>query len=102
MNKPKHHLFICGSVRANGEPKGVCHKNDSIALLSYAQGEVKDRMLDDVEIAMTGCMNMCARGPVLIDYPTGLFYEKVDEALIDEILDCIEEGEVCQTNLIQD
>ncbi|KAF0094522.1 MAG: sucraseferredoxin family protein [Puniceicoccaceae bacterium 5H] len=102
MNKPKHHLFICGSVRANGEPKGVCHKNESIALLSYAQGEVKDRMLDEVEISMTGCMNMCARGPVLIDYPAGRFYEKVSEDLIDSILDAIEDGEVCEENLIED
>lgn len=102
MNKPTHHLFICGSIRANGEPKGVCCNNDSLALLSYTQSEIKDRMLDDVEVAMTGCMNMCTRGPVVIDYPSGRFYEKANEALIDEILDAIEEGEVCKTNLIED
>lgn len=102
MDKPKHHLFICGSIRANGTPTGVCHNNDSIALLSYAQSEVKDRMLDEVEIAMTGCMNMCGRGPVVIDYPSGHFYEKANEALIDEILDAIEDGEVCEKNLIAD
>lgn len=102
MDKPKHHLFICGSSRANGEPKGVCKNQDSIALLSYAQGEVKDRMLDDVEIAMTGCMNMCSRGPVIIDYPAGRFYEKANEELLDEILDGIEDGEPCTTNLIED
>lgn len=102
MNKPKHHLFICGSFRANGDPKGVCHNNDSIGLLSYAQSEVQDRMLSEVEVAATGCMNMCARGPVLIDYPSGRFYEKVNESLIDEILDSIEDGELCETNLIAD
>ncbi len=102
MNKPKHHLFICGSIRANGTPQGVCCNNDSISLLSYAQSEVQDRMLDEVEIAMTGCLNMCTRGPVLIDYPSGKFYEKVDEDTIDGILDAIEEGEVYTEHLIED
>ncbi|MDQ8203646.1 (2Fe-2S) ferredoxin domain-containing protein [Pelagicoccus sp. SDUM812003] len=102
MNKPEHHLFICGSARANGELKGVCCNKESIDLLSYTQSEVQDRMLGGVEVSMTGCLNMCTRGPVVIDYPSGNFYEKVTEELIDEILDAIEEGEVCQTNLIKD
>jgi (2Fe-2S) ferredoxin len=101
MNKPKHHLFICGSARATGELKGVCCNKDSVALLSYAQSEIQDRMLDGVEVSMTGCLNMCTRGPVIIDYPGAHFYAKGTEALIDEILDAIEAGEVCQTNLIE-
>ncbi|MGE9293142.1 (2Fe-2S) ferredoxin domain-containing protein [Ruficoccus sp. ZRK36] len=100
MNKPEHHLFICGSARATGELKGVCCNKESINLLSYTQGEVQDRMLSGVEVSMTGCLNMCTRGPVVIDYPSGRFYEKANEELIDEILDAIEDGEVCQTNLI--
>jgi len=100
MEKPKHHLFICGSARATGELKGVCCNNESIELLSYTQSEIQDRMLSGVEVSMTGCLNMCNRGPVVIDYPAGHFYEKANEALIDEILDCIEEGETCETNLI--
>lgn len=100
MNKPKHHLFICGSARASGELKGTCCNKDSIALLSYTQSEVQDRMLSDVEVSMTGCLNMCNRGPVVIDYPSGRFYEKADEGLIDAILDAIEDGEVCEQNLI--
>jgi len=102
MDKPKHHLFICGSIRANGAPQGTCCNNDSIALLSYAQSEVKDRMLDEVEVAMTGCLNICTKGPVLIDYPSGRWYSNVTEDLVDEILDAIEEDEVCETNLIAD
>lgn len=100
MTKPQHHLFICGSARASGELKGVCCNKDSVALLSYAQSEVQDRMLNGVEVSMTGCLNMCTRGPVVIDYPSGNYYEKATEELIDELLDAIEEGETCQTNLI--
>ncbi|MFP4352720.1 MAG: (2Fe-2S) ferredoxin domain-containing protein [Puniceicoccaceae bacterium] len=102
MNKPEHHLFICGSARATGELKGTCCNKDSVSLLSYTQGEIQDRMLNGVEVSMTGCLNMCARGPVVIDYPQGRFYENATEELIDEILDSIEDGGVCETNLIED
>lgn len=93
MNTPKHHLFVCGSFRGNGEPNGICHKKESIGLLSYLQGEVQDRMLEGVEVAATGCMNMCEKGPVLIDYPTGTWYANVTEDIIDDILDAIEDGD---------
>jgi (2Fe-2S) ferredoxin len=100
MDKPEHHLFICGSARASGELKGVCCNKESVALLSYTQSEIQDRMLSGVEVSMTGCLNMCSRGPVVIDYPAGNFYEKASEELIDEILDAIEDDEVCETNMI--
>ncbi len=102
MTKPKHHLFICGSVRANGEPQGICHKKQSIALLSYLQNEVQDRMLAGVEVAMTGCLNLCTRGPVMIDYPSGLWYQGINEAAIDAILDAVEEGRVAEEYLIKE
>jgi (2Fe-2S) ferredoxin len=100
MDKPEHHLFICGSARASGELKGVCCNKDSVALLSYTQSEIQDRMLSGVEVSMTGCLNICNQGPVVIDYPSGRFYGKADEELIDDILDAIEENEVCERNLI--
>ena len=101
MNKPEHHLFLCSSFRANGEPNGACKNKDSMALLSYLQSEVQDRMLKGVEVSMTGCLNMCVHGPVLIDYPAGHFYGKINEAKIDDILDAIEEGEVAEAHLIK-
>jgi len=100
MDKPEHHLFICGSARATGELKGVCCNKDSVALLSYTQSEIQDRMLSGVEVSMTGCLNICNQGPVVIDYPSGHYYSKADEELIDDILDAIEEGETCERNLI--
>jgi (2Fe-2S) ferredoxin len=102
MTKPKHHLFICGSVRAGGEPQGICHKKQSIALLSYLQNEVQDRMLDGVEVAMTGCLNLCTRGPVMIDYLSGHWYQGINEGAIDTILDALEEGRVAEEFLMKE
>lgn len=97
MNKPKHHLFVCGSFRVAGEARGICYKKDSHDLLSYLQSEIQDRMLDGVEVASTGCMNICDKGPVMIDYPSGHWYANLSEEAIDAILDAFEADEVCET-----
>ena len=94
MSKPTHHLFVCGSFRANGERQGVCHKKESMNLLSYLQGEIQDRMLEGVEVAVTGCLNVCTKGPVMIDYPAGNFYRVPNTEAIDAILDAIEKDSV--------
>lgn len=101
MSKPEHHLFVCGSFRASGESQGVCHRKESMNLLSYLQSEVQDRMLSGVEICATGCMNMCTKGPVLIDYPSGHWYGNVDEEAVDAILDAIEDGGVAEEYLLE-
>jgi (2Fe-2S) ferredoxin len=102
MSKPNHHLFVCGSFRANGTPQGVCQKKESIGLIQYLQGEIEDRGLQGVEVAMTGCMNTCAKGPVVIDYPAGHWYGGVTTEVCDEILDAIESGSGCaDAHLIQ-
>lgn len=63
-------------------------------LLSYLQGEIQDRMLDGVEVAVTGCLNLCTKGPVMIDYPAGNFYRVPNTDAIDAILDAIEKDSV--------
>lgn len=93
MQTPAHHLFVCGSFRANGSPAGACAKKESLALVQYLQEEVDSRGLEGVIVSMTGCLNCCVNGPVVIDYPGGHWYKNVTEEIADEILDAIEEGD---------
>lgn len=100
MEKPEHHIFICASFRADGDPKGVCHKKGSADLLPYIENEILDRGLD-AQVTATGCMKACDHGPVMMIYPQGLWYGSVDsEGAVDEILDALEDGEVVQERLI--
>lgn len=101
MDKPKHHLFVCGSLRAGGQTAGVCAKKDSLALIQYLQSEIEDRGLEGVEVSMTGCLNTCAKGPVVIDYPSNHWYQNVDTGAADAILDGIESGEPAEAFLIK-
>jgi len=100
MDKPAHHLFVCGSFRANGTAQGNCFKKESLQLVQHLQAEVDERGLEGISVAMTGCLNCCVNGPVVIDYPAGHWYKGVTPAIADEILDAIENGKVAEAHLI--
>ena len=100
MEKPEHHIFVCASFRADGDPKGVCHKKGFTALLPYIENEILDRGLD-AQITATGCMKACDHGPVMVIQPQGLWYGGVDcEDVVDEILDALEDGDIVESQLI--
>lgn len=100
MQKPKHHIFVCGSFRVAGEPKGACHRKDSTTLIQYLQTEIADRSMDDVLVSSTGCMNLCERGPLVVVYPEGHWYGEVNEEKIDTILDALQEGQAAPELLL--
>jgi (2Fe-2S) ferredoxin len=95
VDKPTHHILLCASFRAGGDPKGMCHKKGSAELLPYIEGEVLDRGLDAL-ISATGCMKQCDDGPVMVIYPENYWYKNVEsEEAVDDILDALEDGEEC-------
>ncbi|MDD5168681.1 MAG: (2Fe-2S) ferredoxin domain-containing protein [Syntrophales bacterium] len=101
MNKPKHHIFVCGSFRASGDPQGVCHKKDSMQLLQYMERELSDRGLAGVTISSTGCLKVCDHGPAMVIYPENWWYGKIEsESVIDEIIDALEDGKPAAAHLI--
>jgi (2Fe-2S) ferredoxin len=100
VDKPRYHLLVCASYRTGGDPKGVCHKKGSTDLLGYLENEILDRGLD-ARVSSTGCLKQCTQGPILIVYPEGHWYGKIDsEAAVDAILDSLESEEVADIYLI--
>ena len=90
MDKPVTHIFVCASFRADGDPKGICHKKGSTDLLPYIENEILDRGMD-AQVSSTGCLKGCDHGPVLIVHPQGTWYGGVEsEIIVDEILDALE------------
>jgi (2Fe-2S) ferredoxin len=100
VQKPEHQLLVCASFRTDGDPKGVCHKKGSIALLPYIENEIIDRGLD-AQVTSTGCMQACDHGPVVVVQPIGIWYGQVDSKdAVDEILDALEDGSVVADRVI--
>ncbi|MFW5784476.1 MAG: (2Fe-2S) ferredoxin domain-containing protein [Spirochaetota bacterium] len=100
MAKPEKQILVCGSFRASGEPQGVCQKKGALGLVPYIQEELADRGLGGISVAMSSCLTMCDRGPILAIFPDNVWYGGVDsEEAVDRILDAIEDGTVAE-NLI--
>ncbi len=101
MEKPSHHILLCGSFRMSGEPQGVCAKKGSHSLAQYIENEVIDRGLDGTMVSTTGCLKVCDRGPAMVIYPENIWYGGIEtEDQVDEILDALEDGEVCEEYLM--
>ncbi|MFP5212812.1 MAG: (2Fe-2S) ferredoxin domain-containing protein [Acidobacteriota bacterium] len=99
MQKPDYHLLVCASFRGT-EAKGKCIKKDSMQLISYIEEEITDRGLNAM-VSSTGCLKLCEEGPVMIVYPQGYWYRGVsDEAVVDDILDALEEGKPAAEHLL--
>ena len=100
MQKPDYHIFVCASFRGT-EAKGKCIKKGSMNFVPYLQEEIVDRGINAM-VSTTGCLNQCDEGPVLVIYPQGHWYAKVDgEEAIDTILDALQEGRAAEEYLME-
>jgi len=76
-------VLVCGGTG--------CVASGSHEVMSALTRELKARGLEDeVKLVQTGCRGFCAMGPVMIVYPEGIFYCKVQAAdvpfLVEETL----------------
>jgi (2Fe-2S) ferredoxin len=102
MKKPTFHILVCNSYRIAGAAQGACNRKNAPAMIQYLTEGVADRGLDAV-ISSTGCLNVCAQGPVVVVHPQNVWYGGVEsEDAMDEILDAIENGEIAEKYKISD
>ncbi len=81
----RHHIFVCTQPK----PEGVtsCPANRSLPVLRALEREILAQALDDqVQLTTCGCLGLCDEGPVMIVYPDGVWYRKVREQDVPEIV----------------
>jgi len=91
MPQPAYHFLVCNSFRLNGDPQGVCHKKGAANMLGYLENEIADRGLNAL-VSSTSCLKRCEKGPVMVVYPAGWWFDQVDTAKLTAILDSLEES----------
>src|SRR4030042_1587570 len=74
-------IIVCHGTGciANGSPKVAAALRKSIAAAGLGAQVIP-------EIKTTGCHGFCSRGPLVILHPDGLFYQKVKESDVEEIV----------------
>jgi (2Fe-2S) ferredoxin/SAM-dependent methyltransferase len=79
------HLFVCTQQKPEGIPS--CPTSGAFALLTAMDREVQARGLDnDVQLTTSGCMGLCDEGPVMVVYPEGVWYRKLQPSDAAEIV----------------
>ena len=79
-SKYERHVLVCGGTgcTSSGSPKLIAKLEEEFA----AKG-----LTEKVQIVKTGCFGLCERGPILIVYPEGSFYSRVDLDEVSRIVD---------------
>ena len=84
----QHHVFFCLNQRDNGEE--CCMGKGAEAAFDHMKMRVKKLGLsgkDKVRINRSGCLDRCAKGPLMVVYPQAIWYTFVDNEDIDEIIE---------------
>ena len=86
MEPFRFHLFVCTQQKPEGVPS--CPASGSLAVLEGLDRELQKRGLSsDVQLTTCGCMGLCDEGPVLVVYPEGVWYRRVQSSDVSEIVD---------------
>ena len=85
MEPFRFHLFVCTQQKPEGVPS--CPASGSFAVLGALDREIQARSLDhDVQLTICGCMGLCDEGPVVVAYPAGVWYRRVQASDVPEIV----------------
>jgi (2Fe-2S) ferredoxin/SAM-dependent methyltransferase len=79
------HLFVCTQPKPEGVPS--CPGSGSLAVLDALDREIQARGLaNDVQLTTCGCMGLCDEGPMMVVYPAGVWYRRVQPSDVSEIV----------------
>ena len=74
----KTYILICGGTGCTSSHSGELR--DKLAELIADAGKK-----DDIEIIMTGCQGLCAKGPIMVVHPGNTFYQEVNMEMVERI-----------------
>ena len=75
----RSHVLVCGGTgcTSSGSEKIIKAFEDQLA---------KNGLAKEIKVIQTGCFGLCALGPVVIVYPEGCFYSRVEPDDVEEIV----------------
>ena len=76
----RSYVLVCGGTG--------CTSSNSPKIIEDLEKEIQAvGLADEVKVVKTGCFGLCALGPIMIVYPEGVFYSRVQPEWIKEIVD---------------
>lgn len=76
----KKSVLVCGGTG--------CTSSNSMKIIDTLNEEIKKQGLEDhINVIKTGCFGLCALGPIMIVYPEGCFYSRINPEDVPEIVE---------------
>src|SRR5271165_113615 len=85
MEPFRFHLFVCTQQKPEGVPS--CPASGSFAVLDALDRAIQaGGLTSDVQLTTCSCMGLCDEGPVMVVYPAGVWYRRVQPTDVSEIV----------------
>lgn len=82
------HVFICTNQRPPDHARGCCDPSDAGSLHHAFKKTIAERGLKGrMRANRAGCLDQCEHGPTVVVYPDAVWYGRVTEADVPEIVD---------------
>ena len=81
------HIFICCNRRELTNPRGSCDPAGEERLQKAFKKALAERGLHRVRANKSGCLDQCEKGPSVVVYPDNVWYGRVTEADVNEIVE---------------
>jgi (2Fe-2S) ferredoxin len=83
------HVFVC--INDRGGERKACADQESGLLHAEIKRRVKENgWTGRVRVSKSGCLGQCERGPNVMIYPRGVWFDHVLPADIDRIISTVE------------
>ena len=80
MDMVRGHVLCCGGTG--------CTSSGSEGIIAEMEEQLKVFGLDkEIKVIKTGCFGLCALGPIVVVYPEGAFYSRVEKEDVKEIVE---------------
>jgi len=88
MARPEKHVFVCGQSRPDDHPKGSCQARGCKPLIDGFREQFEERELwGKFKFSTSSCLGACEQGPIVLVYPEGVMYQKVQADDVTTIID---------------
>jgi (2Fe-2S) ferredoxin len=87
MAQPERYVFVCLNQRPAGHPKGSCLDRGAGQVFEALREELGRRLMTNVKVVASGCVEGCLAGPTLLVVPDNVWYGGVTEADVPAIFD---------------
>lgn len=91
MEPFRFHLYVCTQQKPEGVPS--CAASNSAAIVEAFENELLSRgLIRDIQLTACGCMVLCDERPIMVIYPQGIWYRRVQLSDVPEIVTALANG----------